>query len=128
MVAILCPRDEHHQACVEQLHELRPPLRTCWPVVTEAAYLLRGDAAALSVLLKSFEEGVFEIAPLDAAALPPIAAILHRYANLKLQLADAALLHLAERDGIQNIFTLDRRDFGAVRLKGGKRLHLLPAR
>jgi predicted nucleic acid-binding protein len=45
---------------------------------------------------------------------------------LRIQLADASLVHLANREGIENMFTLDRRDFSVLRLAHGKRLHLIP--
>jgi hypothetical protein len=43
-----------------------------------------------------------------------------------MDLADAALVRVAERDGVRTVFTLDRRDFGVYRLQGGRRLNLLP--
>ena len=126
IVAILSPSDAKHSICVDQLRELLPPMVTCWPVLTEAAWLLRHDPAALTILMKSFHAGPFELAPLDSNDLAPMADILHRYRNLNLQLADAALLHLANRDKIHAVFTLDRRDFGALRLRTGKHLEIIP--
>lgn len=76
--------------------------------------------------MAAFETGVLQLAPLDASDLPPIAAILTKYRNLGAQLADAALLHLANRESMEAVFTLDRRHFEVYRLKGGKRLRLIP--
>lgn len=35
-------------------------------------------------------------------------------------------MHLAEREEIEHVFTLDRRDFSAFRTASGKALTLLP--
>jgi predicted nucleic acid-binding protein len=70
-------------------------------------------------MLAPFEIGAFRILPLDESDLPSISAILTKYRDLRLQLADAALLHLANRESIDTIFTLDRRDFDVCRLKTG---------
>jgi hypothetical protein len=51
---------------------------------------------------------------------------MHRYRDARLQLADAALVHLAEREGIRTVFTLDRRDFSIVRLKRNRALKIVP--
>jgi predicted nucleic acid-binding protein len=63
---------------------------------------------------------------LDASDLPPIRALMKKYADLPMDFADAALVHVAARDGIQTVFTVDRTDFGIYRLPGGRRLRLLP--
>ena len=126
IVAILSESDEHHQACVEQLQRIRGPLLTCWPVITEAAWLLRAYPLAIGRLLSSFNGRPFELVPLTEADLSEIAAILAKYKSLGIQLADASLLHLANRDRIELLFTLDRRDFGVLRLRGGKKLRLIP--
>jgi predicted nucleic acid-binding protein len=44
-----------------------------------------------------------------------IADVMKRYADIRPQLADAALVYLAEREGIDTIFTLDQRDFSVYR-------------
>ena len=126
VVAVLLESDEHHEACVEQLHHIRGPLLTCWPVITEAAWLLRAYPHAIRKLLSSFHGRPFELVPLGETDLTGIAAILAKYAGLGIQLADASLVHLANREGIEMMFTLDRRDFGVLRLAHGKKLHLIP--
>jgi len=123
---MLSASDEHHDACVEQLRHIRGPLLTCWPVITEAAWLLRAYPLALRRLLSSFDGGIFQLLSLDEADLSGIAAILAKYERLRVQLADASLLHLANRDGIETIFTLDRRVFGVLRLARGKKLRVIP--
>lgn len=126
IVAMLSASDEHHDACVEHLQHIRGPLLTCWPVITEAAWLLRAYPRALRRLLSSFNDGIFQLLSLSEADLSGIAAILAKYERLRVQLADASLLHLANRDGIETIFTLDRRDFGVLRLARGKKFRVIP--
>jgi uncharacterized protein len=126
LVAILSQADQHHAVCVEQLRRIRGRLITCWPVITEAAWLLRAYPLAVQRLLVSFGGNPFELAALDERDLPEIVGILTAYKNLKLQLADAALVRLATREKLHTIFTLDRRDFGIVRLAGGRRFQIIP--
>lgn len=126
IVAILSESDEHHEACLEQLRRIRGPLLTCWPVVTEAAWLLRAYPAALGTLLSAFDAGPFQLISLDESDLPGIAAILTKYKNLGIQLADASLVHLANREDIETVFTLDRREFDVLRLARRKKLKVIP--
>ena len=126
IVAILLESDEHHEACVEQLRHIRAPLLTCWPVITEVAWLLRAYPQAIRKLLASVHGRAFELIPLGETDLPGIGMVLAKYEGLRIQLADASLLHLANREGIEIMFTLDRRDFGVLRLAHGKKLRLIP--
>jgi predicted nucleic acid-binding protein len=126
IVAILSESDEHHKTCVEHLESIRGPLLTCWPVITEAAWLLRAYPLAIGKLLSGFNGRLFELASLGEADLAEIAAILAKYKGLGIQLADASLVHLANREKIETMFTLDRRDFKVLRLTGGKKFRLIP--
>ena len=99
---------------------------TCWPVITEAAWLLRAYPLAVGRLLSSFDGQPFEMAGLNEADLPGIAVILAKYKGLGIQLADASLVHLANREGIETMFTLDRSDFGVLRLARGKKFRVIP--
>lgn len=126
LVAILAPHDCHHESCVESLTRIALPLLTCWPVLTEAAWLLRNDRAAIREMLAGVERGELAILELAVADLAAINRLLLKYDDLKPQLADVALVHLAEREGLDTVFTLDRRDFSIYRLKGKKAWRLIP--
>ncbi|HUY88953.1 MAG TPA: hypothetical protein VMV10_09485 [Pirellulales bacterium] len=126
LVAVASRSDSFHQLCIETLGALSPPLFTCWPVLTEAAWLLRNQGAALDKLFEAFEAGLFEPLALDGAAIEPIARFMRRYRNVGAQLADAALVYLADREGIRTVFTLDRRDFSIYRLKRNLALKIIP--
>jgi uncharacterized protein len=125
LVAIIRANDSLHKTCIERLEEIQAPLLTCWPVMTEAAWFLRNDPAALQELLFSFQTGFLEFLPMDEAALLWIAAFCRRYRKLSPQLADASLVYLAERENLDTIFTLDRRDFSVYRVAGSRTLQIL---
>jgi len=76
--------------------------------------------------LNSLDTGFLELLPLTTADAKPIAAILKKYRDIRIQLADAALVHLAARDGLDTIFTLDQRDFSVYRLPKGRAFRLIP--
>lgn len=126
MVALFSVDDAQHERCAAALTDLKPPLLTCWPVVTEAAWLLRRRPGALHQLLESFHAGLFGLLTLEAGDLPAIAGLMRRYEDIGLQLADATLAHLAERENIRTVFTLDRRDFSIIRLRRNRALRLIP--
>jgi len=87
---------------------------------------LRAYPLAVGALLASFNDRPFRLISLSEADLPGIAAILAKYERLGLQVADASLVHLANREGIDTVFTLDRRDFGVLRRAHGRKFHLIP--
>ncbi|MCE9547563.1 MAG: PIN domain-containing protein [Planctomycetia bacterium] len=126
LVAILHRNDAHHAACVEALKSIAPPLLTCWPVLTEAAWLLRDSSKATEQLLSGAASGLLRLLPLEEDALPALSGLMRKYRRLGVQLADVALVHLAHRERINTIFTLDRRDFNVLRGSAGKPFRLLP--
>jgi predicted nucleic acid-binding protein len=126
LVAILSRSDEHHERCVEALRELPGPLFSCWPVITEAAWLLREYPRAVQQLLKGLGSGFVELLPLASLEAEGVAAVIKKYEDLRPQLADACLVYLANRDGIDTIFTLDRRDFGVYRSARKRVFRIVP--
>ncbi len=99
---------------------------TCWPVITEAAWLLRHQPDGVQKLLAFVATGAVSILTLGSEDARPISAILKKFHRLKPQIADAAIVHLAERESVRIVFTLDRRDFRVYRLKRGRALQIVP--
>jgi predicted nucleic acid-binding protein len=128
LVAILSRADEHHARCVETLQNLPGPLFSCWPVITEAAWLLRAHPREVQQLLRSIHSGFLELLQLTSLEAKAIAEIMNKYQSIRPQLADATLVYLAERDGIDTIFTLDQRDFLVYRSARKRPFRLLPER
>ncbi len=126
LVAILSPSDIHHEACVEVARNIAPPLLTSWPVIAEAAWLLRKRHLAVDHLLNLIESGAIAVLDLDKEAVKQTRRIMNRYRSLGPQLADATLVYLAEREKIETIFTLDRRDFRVYRTRRGRAFRLVP--
>lgn len=126
LVAIIRSREKVHKKCVAALKTLRTPLLTCWPVLTEAAWLLRNEPGGIKAIGKLIDSGLVKLAPLDDEALAWIIAFMERYADANAQMADAALMYLAEQEGIDTVFTLDRRDFSIYRTTDGRALTIVP--
>lgn len=126
LVAISLADDEYHELCVATLKELPVPLLTCWPVITEATWLLRNHAQSVNRLLAGIANGFLEILPLSGSEAEPISRLMDRYASLRPQFADVVLVHLGHRENIDTIFTLDRRDFSVYRTARKRPFRLLP--
>jgi predicted nucleic acid-binding protein len=60
--------------------------------------------------------------------IPRMRELMHKYRDLPMDLADAGLVHVAERERLRRIFTLDRRDFQVYRPSRIGRFTILPPR
>lgn len=126
LVALVDSGDQHHAKCVDALRGFREPIATVWPPLTEAMYLLADLPKAQEALWEMIDRRALQLLTLDAGDVPRIRELMKKYANRPMDLADAALLRAAEREGIGKIFTVDRRDFSVYRLHGRIRPALLP--
>jgi len=126
LVALVDAGDQHHAKCVAALKGLREPLATVWPPLTEAMYLLTDLPKAQEALWEMLSRGALQLLTLDFGDAPRIRELMRKYANRPMDLADASLLRVAEREGIRKIFTVDRKDFAVYRLHGRIRPTLLP--
>lgn len=127
MVALIDRADPDHDACVAALEALRGPLVTVWPAFTEAMYLLGRSWQGQRALWSRLETGALALAPLDEADAPRMRELMEKYRDLPMDLADAALVRVAERSSLTDVFTLDRTHFSLYRPGRRRRFSIVPA-
>lgn len=125
LVALLKRDDDHHEEVVRTLKGIRDPLVSVWPVIVEAMYLL-SSWRTQKALWEILETGVVQLLYLGEADIADMKTLMEKYRDLPMDMADAALVHVADREGIRRVLTLDHRDFSAYRLSRKGRFTLLP--
>jgi uncharacterized protein len=131
IVAAALVGDDDHHACVELftgMHLAKRPLLVPGTVVAEVGYLLAREAGARveALFLTALADGDFQLIDLRAEDYRRSAALVETYADLPLSTTDATVIALAERLGISEVATLDRRHFSVVQPRHVPALTLLP--
>ena len=126
LVALADRSDSHHARCVEALKQMRGPLLTAWPVLTEAMHLLSFSLIAQDTLWEALQRETLHVAALGAQDIPRLRALMRKYRDQPMDLADASLVRLAEREHLRIVFTLDHRDFRVYRPPHGEHFTLIP--
>lgn len=78
-------------------------------------YLLGGSWPGQKALWSRLETAALALAPLDETDAPRMRELMEKYRDLPMDLAEAALVRVAERDSLTEIFTLDRKHFSIYR-------------
>jgi len=128
LLAAFVPDQRMHEACARAVASTRPLVLSPL-VLAELDYLtarLAGVDAELT-LLGELSSGAYELASFGVDDLIRARAVVERYRDLPLGLADASLVVLADRYETDTILTLDERHFRVVRSLSGKPFRLLPA-
>jgi predicted nucleic acid-binding protein len=128
LVAAANRTDSHHEASVAALSTAGPPRLVPGLVIAEVSYLLARDAGSTveAEFLRSFTTGFLTLAEITVADLNRSAELAEQYSDLPLGATDACLVALAERLGIVELATLDRRHFNVVRPRHVETLTLIP--
>lgn len=119
--------DADHVACAEVLDAHPGRLLVPVPVLVESAWLIErrlGPAAEARFLIAAGHE--LERVDLLDAEWDRAAGLIATYADLGLGLVDASVVAVAERLGVAQIATLDRRHFSVVRPRHVDAFELLP--
>jgi predicted nucleic acid-binding protein len=126
IVALLNHADRWHDICLETFETFQLPLVTSEAVLTEtfhfAARHRRGTEAAWSFI----RSGALKLAEIQDSELAEIHSLMLRYSDRPMDFANATLVHLAKRESLSTIFTVDHADFETYRIEGRRRFRVLP--
>jgi predicted nucleic acid-binding protein len=125
LVALLSRDDANHDRARRIFAECAPPFRCCEAVVAEACFLMRKvHAAGPAAVVALGARRVYSIAISAQDHWPSIEALLKRYSDRPISLADASLIRCAEIHHEARILTFDG-DFSVYRWARNKRFEIL---
>jgi predicted nucleic acid-binding protein len=119
-VALFDPGDDAHTRTRRQLQDMRGPLVTTTPVLTEAFHLLDPASRGASALRTFLRRDGVAVWFLDGGSLRRALELMDRYADRPMDFADASLVVAAEQLRTTRVFTLDRSDFATYRARIGR--------
>jgi uncharacterized protein len=114
LVALLSKADRYHQWATATVSTANPPLLTCEAVITEACFLLQRDSRSQKAVLSLVSRGAVQMAFCLSEEVNVIEALIDRYKNVPMSLADACLVRMAEIYPESTVLTLDS-DFRVYR-------------
>jgi predicted nucleic acid-binding protein len=113
VVAYLNRHDPYHAWALALMKQVRPPLLTCEPVLTEVVYFLREDRLGLDPLFQLLERNALRLDFDMSAHWPRLRTLMARYEQM--DLTDAAVVVMSELHTRCQVLTVDRRDFSVYR-------------
>ena len=115
LVALLSKNDANHDRARRIFADCAPPFRCCEAVVAEACFLMRKvHVAGPPEVVALGAHGLYTIAITADQHWPNIEALLKKYSDRPISLADACLIRCAEIHQESRILTFDT-DFGVYR-------------
>lgn len=105
---------------------MRLPVLTSQAVLTELFHLVGDRRADMESAWKFVRSGALLLGTIEDAELPPLRTLMSRYWDRPMDFADATLVHLANRESLSVILTVDQADFATYRLEGKRRFRVLP--
>jgi predicted nucleic acid-binding protein len=128
LLALLHEDDRWHPRCVDTFRRLRIPWATSVAVLTEFFYLASRGPRSVATTWDFVRSGTIVLLPIDYADLPALDELMRRYADRPMDFADATLVHLARRESLTTVFTIDHDDFETYRIDGRRRFRIVPGR
>lgn len=128
LLAILDRDDPWHTRCVNAFESLELPLLTSAAVLTELFHLVGSSRRDVAAAWHFMRAGVVTIGAIGDNDLGALERLMDRYHDQPMDLADATLVFLAERESLTTVLTVDNDDFETYRIGGRKRFRVVPGR
>ena len=121
LIAALNRNDRYHRWARDTISRLGPPFHSCSEAVAEAAAMTGQPAAIVEMILAGEIVLAFSLADHAASVL----ALLRKYADRRMDLADACIVRMTELVRECRVVTLDREDFSVYRRNGRELIPLV---
>ncbi len=119
IVPYLNKRDQWHRWTLEQMRNLSASFLTCEAVITEACFLMQSKPDGKADILKMLSEGALQIDFSLTNEIEEIKKLIKKYGSVPMNLANACLVRMSERQENSSVFTVDS-DFLIYRKNGNK--------
>ena len=126
ILALLDRTDRWHRICSDAFLQLRLPLVTSEAVLTELFHMVGDTRREMEAAWKFLRSGALVLAAIEDSELQQVRALMSRYWDRPMDFAHATLVHLAKRESLSTIFTVDYADFETYRIDGRRRFRVLP--
>lgn len=124
LVAFLAAGTRYTAWAQKEWNHVAPPMLTCEPVLTEAAFILKREGIDADAIFTLLERGIIRVALHIEEERADLRALMRRYRSRPMSLADACLVRLSELNPSAKVFTLDS-DFRVYRRHGNRAIPLL---
>lgn len=114
LIALFDKSDKYHSKVVEFLKTFDGELISSWSVITEVSHMLDFNLQVQLDFLKWIEVGGLNIYDISQDEIHAIRAMMEKYSDIPMDLADASLMYIANRENIKNIVSIDS-DFDIYR-------------
>jgi hypothetical protein len=128
ILALLDQDDQWHESCTQAFSELRLPLATSAAILAELYHLLSEGRRELEAAWGFLHSGAVTVLPIADADLASLHDLMTKYHDRPMDFADATLVHLAERESLSTVLTVDFDDFETYRVGGRRRFRVFPSR
>jgi len=114
LIALFDRNDRFHGTVLDFLKSFRGELVSSWPVLTEVSHMLDFNLQVQLDFLEWVHRGAINLPEISHDELGGLIEMMRNYTNVPMDLADATLVYLSEREQIEEIISSDR-DFSIYR-------------
>ena len=114
IIALFDRSDKFHNKVLDFIKTYKGKLVTSWAVITEVSHMLDFNLQVQIDFLKWCEVGGIEVYDISQTEISNIRIMMEKYIDVPMDLADATLMYIANKENIKNIVSIDS-DFDIYR-------------
>lgn len=114
LIALFDRSDKFHNKVLDFIKTYKGKLVTSWAVITEVSHMLDFNLQVQIDFLKWCEIGGIEVYDISQTEISNIRIMMEKYIDVPMDLADATLMYIANKENIKNIVSIDS-DFDIYR-------------